>query len=65
MTTATIETFKLRNGVLVLAKNCKRNGIVPVTYTNNTQATKCKLKLQEQGIDCHVSCGYPIFIVIK
>jgi hypothetical protein len=65
MTTQTIETVKLRNGITVLAKNDKRFGMHAVKYQNLTQATKAQIKLQHSGIDCTVCQMNNFYIRIK
>jgi hypothetical protein len=57
-------TFKLNNGLTVLAKQDKY-GINPYTYANHKQANNKRNELQSQGIKCHIGGIRPIFIIIE
>lgn len=58
-----IKTFKIRSGRNVLAKETK-NGLMPVSYANTTQANKKAAELKENQINCHVTVTYPFYIII-
>jgi hypothetical protein len=47
------ETFKLRNGAIVLAKSGEF-GLFPVNYTNYKQAIKKQTELQASGVNCTI-----------
>ena len=68
MTTATkkieIFTTQLRDKTTVFAKNDKKYGICAVSYCNTTQAYKMVEKLKAQGVNCHVRCRSPFYIVM-
>jgi len=57
-------TFKLNNGLIVLAKETKY-GINPYTYANRKQAHNKARELQAQGIKCHIGGIRPIFVIIE
>ena len=59
-----MRTYKLNNGLIVLARQIKGN-IEPYTYANRKQAAKKAVELQAQGIPCHIGGIRPVFIVLE